>query len=74
MGGGASTGLFGRKRLHGGEDESEALCYVLVWCTGQSWGVAFGVSIREKQNLRSFWCYREIRSFLIVAYLLHLPP
>lgn len=50
MGCGASTGLFGRKRLHGGEDESETLRYVLVWCTGQSRGVACGVSTSEKHN------------------------
>lgn len=44
MGCGASAGIFGRKRLHGGEDQCQTLRYVLVWCTGQSWSVACGVS------------------------------
>lgn len=40
VGGCTSAGLPGRERLHGGEDQGQAVCYVLVWGTGQSGRVA----------------------------------
>lgn len=37
--GGGSAGVFGRERLHGGEDQGQAVCHILVRGTGQGWGV-----------------------------------
>lgn len=39
-GGCTGAGLSGRKRLHGGEDEGQAVCHILVFSTGQSRCVA----------------------------------
>lgn len=41
VGGCAGASLSGRERLHGGKDEGQAVCYVFVRGTGQSWCVAF---------------------------------
>lgn len=40
VGGSTCTGLSGRERLHGGEDQGETVCHVLVWGTGQGRRVA----------------------------------
>lgn len=40
VGGCTGAGLFGRVRLHGGEDEGQTVCHVLVWGTSQGRRVA----------------------------------
>lgn len=48
VGGFPSAGLFGRKRLHGGEDEGKTVRNILIWGTGQSWCVSCRCLTEEK--------------------------
>lgn len=60
VGGFPSAGLFGRKRLHGGEDEGKAVRNILIWGTGQSRCVSCRRLTRGKKHLclaghEEFW-------------------
>lgn len=42
-----AAGLPGRERLHGGQDERQAVGNILIWGTGQGWCVSCRVLIGE---------------------------
>ena len=60
VGGRASAGLSGRERLHGGEDQGQTVCYVLVWGTGQSWCVACRGSTGTEFTYNNIFVRQEI--------------
>lgn len=77
VGGFPVAGLSGRERLHGGEDEGQTVCYVLVWSTGQSRRVACRWSARKKWTHCVIFFWQEIQgcfNIIIPAYLPHLQP
>lgn len=68
VGGFPSAGLFGRKRLHGGEDEGKTVRNILIWGTGQSRCMSYRRSTEEKHlclaRCEEFW-YRFLRNIII---------
>ncbi len=83
VGGCTGAGLSGRERLHGGEDQGQTVCHVLVWGTGQSRRVACRGSTGQRLILRRpsqtvFFSRTALvkyhRDINIPAYLPHLQP
>lgn len=56
VGGCSGVSFSGRERSHGGEDQGQAVCDVLVWRAGQSWRESWRQSSGKDQYMtRSFW-------------------
>lgn len=78
VGGFPCAGLFGRKRLHGGEDEGKTVRNILIWCTGQSRCVSCRRLTEEKntcvqQDVGSFGTV-FLETSLFLLYRPHLQP
>lgn len=75
VGGCSGVGFSGRERPHGGEDQGQAVCDVLVWRAGQSWRESWRQSSGKDQYMtRSFWYSWETHTHLsrLEPWRLHL--
>ena len=81
VGGCTSPSLSGRERLHGGEDQGQTVCHILVWGTGQSWCVACGgsavkISISDCLAGKRGCCCTVLQKYTVIipTCLPHLQP